>query len=757
MTDVPVAASASPYKGLARYEEADAALFFGRDGDAELVVANVLASRLTLLFGASGVGKSSLLHAGVAPRLRDAGDVVAVLFSDWRGDAAASLSGAIRAAGGLDPDGAGLADAIAACAAATGSDLVVVLDQFEEYFVYHPDGEAADAFARELPGAVTRAGLPVSFLISIREDALARLERFKGGIPGLFDTYLRLDRLDRDAAREAIVAPLARRAASHPDDAVTAEPALVERVLDEVEVGRLAFASAGAGALDGGRRAQGGGIETPYLQLVLARLWEEERGAGSGALRLETLERLGGAERIVRTHLDHALADLDPDEQAAAAAVFRFLVTPSGTKIALGVDDLAEYAGQPPAAVESVLRRLAGADKRVVRPSGEDAYEIYHDVLAPAVLDWRGRYLHAQELAELERRRRSRWRLAVAALVLAILAGIAAGLTIWRVQSDRAAAARRQAEAQQLEVARAAPYVKSIYTGHHSPVESVALAPGGTPAASADDDGNVRVWDTATAGRLAALHAKGEVDDVAFGPGGAVVAAAGHESDGTGDAIVWRWADGERLATLHESTAIEGVSFDPTGRLLALPLDDGTVRLWDWRTRHVARILTVPGYPSVRSAVFSPDGRLVVATSDDGIVRVWRWRDAKVVAKVRADAKTPVAISPNGRLVAAGDAKQRLRVWDWRTGRLLWSKPAAGSQIEDVVFSPDGTLVAAGYDDHVVRIWDWRRGRLVVALRGHTDEVRQVAFSPGGCLVATAGTYDRTARVWAPPLAGCGG
>ena len=71
-------------------------------------------------------------------------------------------------------------------------------------------------FALEFPRAITQADLPVSFLIAIREDALARLERFKGVIPGLFDTYLRLDRLDRDAAREAIVAPLARRAASIP-------------------------------------------------------------------------------------------------------------------------------------------------------------------------------------------------------------------------------------------------------------------------------------------------------------------------------------------------------------------------------------------------------------------------------------------------------------------------------------------------------------------------------------------------------------
>jgi hypothetical protein len=228
---VVLPASESPYKGLARYEEADAPYFFGRDADAELVVANVLAARLTLLFGESGVGKSSLLHAGVAPRLRSADDLVVVLFSDWRGDAAASLAEAIReASGGLDKerDDAPLSSTITECADHAGCDLIVVLDQFEEYFVYHPDEDGRDRFALEFPRAVTQADLPVSFLIAIREDALARLERFKGSIPGLFDTYLRLDRLGREAAREAIVAPLARRAALHTDDAVSAEPALVD-------------------------------------------------------------------------------------------------------------------------------------------------------------------------------------------------------------------------------------------------------------------------------------------------------------------------------------------------------------------------------------------------------------------------------------------------------------------------------------------------------------------------------------------------
>jgi hypothetical protein len=480
---------------LARYEEEDAPYFFGRDADAELVVANVLAARLTLLFGESGVGKSSLLHAGVAPRLRGADDLVLVLFSDWRGDAVSSLAAALREATASMRGLSISSPRLQHVPRHSGRDLVVVLDQFEEYFVYHPDEDVEDTFALEFPRAVTQADLPVTFLIAIREDALARLERFKGRIPGLFETYLRLDRLDRDAAREAIVAPLKRHAAVYPDDAVSAEPVLVEQVLDEVEVGRFAFGNTGAGSLDGAGTASGPGsrpIEAPYLQLVLSRLWDEERRAGSRQLRLETLERLGGAERIVRTHLDDALNALSADEQELAASVFRYLVTPSGTKIAHRVDDLAEYAGAPPAAVASVLGKLAAGSTRVVRPAGEDAYEIYHDVLAGAVLDWRARYLHDRELAAAEGRRRLRSRLVLAALVLAIVAGAAAGITIWRVQAGHTDDAKRREQAQALGARPCSPFTRAIFTGHREPLQSVAFSPDGRRVASAGQGGDVR-------------------------------------------------------------------------------------------------------------------------------------------------------------------------------------------------------------------------------------------------------------------------
>ena len=126
---------------------------------------------------------------------------------------------------------------------------------------------------------------------------------------------------------------------------VSIEAALVEAVLGQIRTGQVMLGESGEGIVKGEKAETQ--IETPYLQLVMTRLWDEEMRAGSHILRLETMERLGGAERIVRTHLDAVMSTLAPNEQDIAASVFHYLVTPSGTKIAHTIPDLIEYAGLP--------------------------------------------------------------------------------------------------------------------------------------------------------------------------------------------------------------------------------------------------------------------------------------------------------------------------------------------------------------------------------------------------------------------------
>lgn len=423
----------SPYQGLIPYGEDDAPFFFGREKETRLIIANLFASSLTLLYGASGVGKSSVLRAGVANQLRPREDVLVVAFNSWQSDPLVDLKAALAKAAARVNKGVPLAisddtpldEYFAAHAAKLGRRLMIILDQFEEYFLYHPQD---DRFGAEFPKAVMRTDMPVSFLISLREDSLASLDRFEGRIPTLFDNYLRIEHLNSLAARAAIEKPIEHYNRLYESDGkpMSIEPGLADEVLSQVEAGQVLLGDAGRGAVkDKTAETQ---IETPYLQLVMVRLWNEEMKAGSRVLRLQTLNALGGAKRIVRTHLDAAIGALPTKEQNVAARIFHYLVTPSGTKIAHTARDLAEYAEMPQAEISSVLEDLSSGDVRILRsvdpppdqPS-KPRYEIFHDVLASSILDWRTRYM-----LERVRERARRKRRLIGAAVLAALAIVAA-------------------------------------------------------------------------------------------------------------------------------------------------------------------------------------------------------------------------------------------------------------------------------------------------------------------------------------------
>src|SRR6185503_758179 len=172
--------------------------------------------------------------------------------------------------------------------------------------------------------------------------------------------------LNYDAARAAIEKPVEQyNKQRHAGETVRIEPALVDAVLAQVQRGQVILGEVGRGILK--TEAAAGQIETPFLQMVMTRLWDEEMRAGSHVLQLASLNALGGAERIVRTHLDETMSALLPERQNIAAEVFHYLVTPSGTKIAHTIPDLAEYVGLPRAALSPVLEELAGGDTRILR------------------------------------------------------------------------------------------------------------------------------------------------------------------------------------------------------------------------------------------------------------------------------------------------------------------------------------------------------------------------------------------------------
>ena len=808
----------TPYVGLVPYGEEDADFFFGRDEERRIVAANLRASRLTILYGPSGVGKTSLLRAGVIHDLR-----AQVLenartrpwhvpfgictFRDWRDDPLPVLMNAMQDAScealGRQGEarwraGKPVVRTLRAWTRCVRT-LLVVLDQFEDYFLYHGDEDGEGTFAGEFPAMVNEPNLRVNFLLSIREEAWAKLDLFEGHIPRLFSNYLRVEHLTRAGARQAIERPVEEWNNRLPrdDQGYSLEGTLVDAVIDAAASGGLALAEGDRSVARIAPSTEE--IEAPYLQLVMERLWRATVEAGSHDLTISRLDKLGGPQRIVENHLLEALDALTPGEQAVAADLFLFLVTRSKTKIAHPASDLAEWTRRPEPEVSAVLEKLCrGESGRVLRAVSSpetDAvrYELFHDLLAEPILEWRRAY-------EQEHARRAALRkFARIGGVLLMLVAVFATLGIWAlVQRSEAKSATRSATSLALasaanerlgkrldvslllglEAYRASPSAEAasamvdaleaarrsgavaILRGDGGGVRAIAFSPDGRTLASADFDGRIQLWDTRARLPLGEplLGHTGEIWSVAFSPDGRTLASASH--DGT----VRLWDVRERTPLGRLPTGLTGlitsVAFSPDGSTLAFGGEGGRLRLWDVRAGgplgqrlqgHTGRVVGMS---------FSPDGRTLASASYDGTVRLWEVPSGTPLGRLTNGHEglvLSVAFSPDGRTLASSGLDGTVRLWDVRSRKPLGPPLSADAgQVWSVAFSPDGRTLASSGFDRTVRLWDVRSHKpLGRPLTGHTGGVVSIAFSSDGRTLASAG-YDGTVRLWDLPARGLG-
>jgi Tfp pilus assembly protein PilV len=452
-----------PYVGLQPFRAKDRDYFFGREREQRVISANLFAAPLTVLYGPSAVGKSSVLQAGVISHLANEPRTAVVYFATWQGEAylaelkaecRKTIEAALRGPLKVD-DNLPLDDWIAEALKQFPGTLLLMFDQFEEYLLYHRE-EDSHAFDAELARIINRSEVGANVLIGLRDDSLSKLNRFSKRIPNLLGNTLQLRRLTPEAARRAITGPIEKYTAQFPNERPTRiEPSLVAEVIEDVKIGRIIpSVSGGIGGVQASEDV--GLIETAFLQLVLTELWREASAKpGDRVLDSNTLKTLGGADAIVRRHVDRELGKLDENGQAIAAKLFQHLVTPSGAKYALNTDDLVDLAERPREQVLPVLKALADA-RLLRRIESSNRYEIFHDAFAEALLEWRKEYLlkcaqqEALRVAEAKRQAEERARiarlrrLALVGIGLFFLLGVAGYL--FEQQRDKQALARRNDE-----------------------------------------------------------------------------------------------------------------------------------------------------------------------------------------------------------------------------------------------------------------------------------------------------------------------
>ena len=717
-----------PYVGLQPFQESDREFFFGRERAQRVIISNLLASPLTILYGSSGVGKSSVLMAGVVPQLRrDRPRNPVIVFRTWVGeDFQLALTRACieevwrNDVGQPKPaETLPLDEILRACGEAAHETILVLFDQFEEYFLYHAKSADPASFEAQFARAVNREDVDIGFLIALREDGLSKLDRFQERIPGLLSNRLRLKHLDETGAAAAIRSPLdvwnSQYAVGQPS--VTIEDDLVAQLIEQVKIGRVAVGRQGG---SGATQQTEQFIEAPFLQLVMTRLWKAEMASGSRLLRLATLVRLKGAKEIVRTHLDDVMADLDATSQAVCASFFDRLVTPTGSKVACTRDDLANWAGKLAPQVPAVLQTLShNAILRTVAasPDNPDAtsYEIFHDVLAPAIVDWRLRYVEGQQRALAVREAREqaakravrKWLAALAAMTAIAVAG-------WVYASWE----RLRAEANQ------------------KAAESIATSPS-----------------DAKRGLDLALAAADRTSRFGLSP----TVSAEDALDQAIQASTLEWS-------LRRAGRVWAVAFSPDGRRLAVGDGDKTVTIWEivageprWSE---ARTFSVP--ESVRAVVFLPPGdRLATAGGDTA--RLWQVGTAaeSVQFKQGSEMEAALAVSPDGkRLATAGNGKddRTIKVWDTETGapEPIATIDMAGAWVKGLAFSPDGCCLATANVEQgstsrtFSEVWNVNSGTRILRVPNPVPS-DAVAFTPDGKSLVTAGRDGRV-RVWRPAV-----
>ena len=353
-----------PYKFLDYYTEQDAELFFGREAEIESIGSQILARRSFILHGRSGVGKSSILRAGVMPRLKALGHRVFVIrsFTAPLPQMIGELSIALEREGTSDGDGSLKALIRSAAAGPPNRSVVFFLDQFEEFFSLL-DEASRQQFMAALGEMHADESLPVKFVFALREDFLAEMSQFKPVIPEIFHHESRLKRLSSEQAARAITGPALSVGWRY-------EAALVERLLGDL--------------------GDQEGIDPPQLQIVCDHLFDAK--TADGMVTVAAYEDSGTAAQILASYLERVMLRFNAADLQGARGVLTSLISAEGRRLVLRAQAVETRARGPfadAASVGRLIEELVAA--RVVRrrnQDGESWLELAHDFLTPEVSRW---------------------------------------------------------------------------------------------------------------------------------------------------------------------------------------------------------------------------------------------------------------------------------------------------------------------------------------------------------------------------------
>jgi len=774
-TPAPIVQRQNPYVGLLAFEEADAPRFFGRDAASWDLLQDLQQTRFLAVVGDSGSGKSSLVKAGLLPKLRQG---TAIPGSDqWQIVAmrpGANPAVRLNAFLAQHPDG--------------HPPLLVFIDQFEEVFTLCTDEAEKIAFMQQITQVVQQPDSQTRFVITIRGDFLTRCGEYE--IADLINAskprgYI-IKAMTAAELKEAIAQPAANQG-------VEFEPHLVDQMIREIQ-------------------GQPGAL--PLLQHALQRLWQEcieHPDTPQPRLTWQVYEQIGGVAGALNQEADDLYNSLTSAEQDFTRQLFvQQLVRREGLTLTRRRVRQNRLGDSP--LLQPILNRFT--DKRllvkgIVETPGappQSPPPVFVEIAHEAILEqwtllktWLQEDQEKLDLLQQLRTNYDNWNSRYqqsdnALLMGALLANIEEKLD-WRSLPEEAPYVQKSLEKRDREVrfyrgatigaiaATLCITVISIFGAMQWRTADREQIRAQTNFARASFTVNRDTFDAL----LEALKAgkqlqqsfwfrndpelraevmevlaqttnwvreynrleghKNFVWAVSFSPDGQTLATSGEDN------VLRLWnADGKEKQVLKDhADRVTGISFSREGKrdgkFLVTCSKDGTIKVRNSRTGQVLKSLKVgKDYRRVR---FSPDGTTVAAVSDTGYITLWEWQTSNP-AKVRpghSGVAYDVDFSPDGQLIATAGEDRLIKFWN-RQGQPQGSPLSGNTQaVTSIRFSPVEENLASASNDGKLILWNWKRRIQKRRLGENSQGLRDVQFSQDGQELGTAGD-DGTINVW---------
>ncbi len=779
----------NPYKGLISYREKDREVFYGREKDKKDLSDLIKNEPLTVVFGKSGIGKTSLLNAGLFPLLRENGFLPIRVRLNYSGQTLPlleqikktvkeelnGLKVVLKARDGNNSVGPILKEESLweyfqranhfCCSGAKDENLVIpvmVFDQFEEIFTLGKNHHDRDKLIDELywlienqfpvplkekilkgekEFSLSTSRPEVRVVISLREDYLPHLTDLKSQIASIDQTMFRVKALNGKQAKEIISMPGGFQ-----------EEEMINSILSRFDP---------AGEVSGenipDEKLKKMEFEPVFLSLLCHQLYGKKR-----ELKSITEEE---QYKILEKFYDTVITDF-PNE------VEGFIETKLLTERGLRTPFLLE----PEHPLKGYIKQLEMGERRILHifPEGENEYvEVIHDVLAPIIKEKRDRRINEAKRKEYREQIKKRYYKIAIGFFLFIAIIFAYTARYANEQYKNARVNRLTAEAllefpndntKAIRIAEAAyemglpdppsrtcqvlskigyssfenPFYTTILR-HKEEVYSAAFSPDGSRILTACEDGITRIWDESGELLIELKGHTGRINSAVFSPNGNLALTSSWDKS----VKLFDMESNVLLDLPHQGTIASAV-FSQSGTRILTASRDGTAKIFSLKGKLV-KTLTDNGI--LFFAVFSPNEKRILTASWNKGARLLDL-DGNLVSEFKHDkALVSAVFSPDGNSILTASEDGTLKLWSLKKEKMLGLKN--DKPITAAAFLSNDLRILIAFDDGTFRVCD-RAGNFLADLKGHNAAITSsVVFTDGNRILTSS--KDGTAKIWELP------